>query len=232
MNSKRKGQPGLVGKKIRHRDGTVQTHHVKDGSQTKSHKADRDALRANRPTAKPTVDANALREAVAFDDYDATRKMEAFERGDDYVAESIEVHGGLNPKVVLTRTAHIPVGGSAYKGVGSNEDGTLRTDAWFIAEDTFDRGDRTVNEQEMEDYVRESFDLARRDKEKEWAPDGNSFDGLRERVASVAAVPGADWSGVEIVEVESFEFYDRRIDFAAETQACLDQLWEREDERV
>lgn len=223
MNNKRKGQPGLVGRKIRHRDGTVQTHHVKDGSQTKSQKADRDALRANRPVAKPTVDADALRDAVAFDDYDNTAYYNA--KNDpgrfEYVSESVEVHGGARPKVILRRDVSLFVRDEYDASNMANP-----------ADNAFARGDREVSDEDVQDEVNTSFDYAKDNAEQNWShlTESERFEGLRGRVADSAAAAGFDLDDVEVEEVENIEVHDERGDLKAEAQEYLDAHWAEADE--
>lgn len=227
MNNKRKGQPGLVGKKIRHRDGTVQTHHVKDGSQTRSKRSDRDALRASRPVAKPTVDADTLRYAVEHNPgYDPVGARNAFERGEDYVSEYVEVHGGSKPRVILTRAVEVPVGAPDRR---DGETDALTDEAWGVAQEAFDRGDRQVSEAKIQGVIAESWVTAKNHAES--IQERGDFTEMREAVEVRAEEAGIDLDGVEVVEVETVECSDERDTYGLRevAQEELDIRWAEAD---
>ena len=220
MNSnKRKDRSGLVGKKIRHRDGSEQTHYVKDGSQPKSSRADRVAARPAPPVSRKVVDVDSLRDAVAFDDYDALDKMNAFERGHDYVNESIEVHGGSNPKVILTRDVYI---GAGHPERGDGNDWQFG-EAEDLAQAAFDRGDHEVDADDVAIVVRETWD----DIEENAEPEGNDdeFANLRSRLED----SGFDLEGVEVKEVQNVTVEDRRPDLEDKARDHLNTLWAEAD---
>jgi hypothetical protein len=225
MNNKRKGQPGLVGKKIRHRDGTEQTHYVKDGSQPKSRRTDRMASRPAPPAPRKVVDVDGLRDAVAFDDYDAVDKMNAFERGHDYVSESIEVHGGSNPKVILTRDVYI---GAGHPERGDGNDWQF-DEAEGLAQAAFDRGDREVDADDAATVVRDTWDDIEENAEPEYS-DGDDFANLWERLyGSGFDLFDLDRDGVEIKEVQNVTVEDHRPDLQDAAQDHLNALWEEAD---
>lgn len=222
MSSKRKGQPGLVGKKIRHRDGTVQTHHVKDGSQPKSSRADRIGARPAPPAPRRAVDVDALRDAVGFDAYDSTAFHNAKNDPDrfEYVSESVEVHGGARPKVVLRRDVSLFVRDEYDASNMANP-----------ADNAFARGDREVSDEDVQDEVDRSFGYAKDNAEQNWSYETESerFESLRGRVADAAAANGFDLDDVEVEEVENVEVYDERGDLKAEAQDYLDGQWDEVD---
>lgn len=204
-------------RKVR-KDGVTQAYHEATGP--KSKRSDRDALRASRPDAKPSVDVDGLRDAVAFDDFDAARAYGSDER--EYIAESIEVHGGSEPKVILTRSVYLPVGdnyGAGWSG-GEAED---------LAQEAFDRGDREVNSEDVENKVLDTWTAERENAEENYFSDSDAFDGLRERLEEGAAEAGIDLDGVTVEEVETVEARDVRPDLGEAAQAELDALWEEAD---
>lgn len=227
MNNKRKGQPGLVGKKIRHRDGTVQTHHVKDGSQPKSSRADRIASRPAPPAPRKVVDVDGLRYAVEHNPgYDPVGARNAFERGEDYVSEYVEVHGGSKPRVILTRAVEVPVGAPDRR---DGETDALTDEAWGVAQEAFDRGDRQVSEAKIQGVIAESWVTAKNHAES--IQERGDFTEMREAVEVRAEEAGIDLDGVEVVEVETVECSDERDTYGLReaAQEELDILWGEAD---
>lgn len=221
-NNKRKGQPGLVAKKIRHQDGTQQTHYVKDGSQPKSSRADRIASRPAPPAPRKVVDVDGLRDAVAFDDYDSVAFHNAQNDPDrfEHVSESVEVHGGARPKVVLRRDVDL--------FVRDEYDASNMTNP---ADNAFSRGDREVSDEDVQDEVDRSFDYAKDNAEQNWSHETESerFESLRGRVADAAAANGFDLDDVDVEEVENIQVHDERGDLKAEAQEYLDTHWAEVD---
>lgn len=210
------------------KDGVKQAYHEATGP--KSERADRDALRASRPVAKPTVDADTLRDAVAFDDYDAVDKMNAFARGNDYVNESVEVHGGSQPKVILTREVYIPAGHPERMDGNDWQYG----EAEGLAQDAFNRGDREVDSDDAAKVVRDSWDDIEENTEPEYfegsAYQGDEFEPLRQQVEEAAAENGIDLDGVEFEEVRNVTVEDKRPDLEEAAQDQLDAFWAEADE--
>lgn len=202
------------------KDGVKQAYHEATGP--KSQRVDRDALRASRPVAKPTVDADALRDAVAFDDYDSVAFHNAKNDPDrfEHVSESVEVHGGARPKVVLRRDVNLFV-----------RDGYDASNVANPADNAFARGDREVSDEDVQDEVDRSFDYAKDNAEQNWSHETESerFESLRSRVADAAASNGFDLDDVHVEEVENIQVHDERGDLKAEAQEYLDTHWAEVD---
>lgn len=200
------------------KDGVKQAYHEAVGP--KSSRADRLAAGPTAPSVTPKVDLDELRDAVAFDDYDAARAYGSDER--EYVAESIEVHGGSELKVILTRSVYLPVG----ENYGA---GWLGGEAEDLAQEAFERGDREVSAEDVEAKVNDTWTAERENAEENYFSDTDAFDGLRERLKTGAAEAGIDLNGVTVEEVETVEARDVRPDLGEAAQAELDALWEEAD---
>lgn len=209
-------------KKIRRKDGVEQRYDV--GVGPVSSRTDRQASRGPVPESKPKVDVDELRDAVAFDNYDAVDKIRAFERGNDYVNKSVEVHGGSQPKVILTREVYIGAGHPERMDGNDWQNG----EAEGLAQDAFNRGDREVDSDDAAKVVRDSWDDIEESAEPAYQDD--EFENFRKQVEGVAAENGIDLDGMEFEEVQTVTVEDKRPDLEEAAQDQLDALWAEADE--